>query len=569
MALVPEDVEIAVIEETILTIKCLGRVRVRGHLFHTSLNCLLVLCKCKEDVPEENALKEVFNQDSGESWQIVTLKAAIAPDDFPLKLKTLLDAEGKTMEDIQGLLSSSTRPPPIPHPSSNSTESILQAVGDLLEKTRKPQAEGGYRHLRLFSGNLPVPPSEEPLDHWLEQAWLMVEESDCTDKEKRCRLMESLKGPALEIAKSVRDADPEASPTEYLEALESAFGSAESGDDLYFTFRLMQQQPSEKLSNFLRCLERALTKVIQRGGVPASSKDQARLEQLLRGAVASDLMLIQLRLRGRKSSPPTFLQLLSEIRTEEEYEASRRKLNTSVHQAQTKPSGADHAEIQSLKAEVKELKTKLASCMLKSPEVKEKSLSPVSTMQPRKTPTQFTVVTEPELSQDSDSSSEYECYEPQQHYYTREKVKEELRKALRSRKSPQETLVNDQENDSDEHDSNNESDSEESQMEEEESVQDSETETNPVVITPEGSDHDEEDNEDSAPEQELNPRASWSATTPKLRRTPCNKLADTPKLGSKRQVKPVVRLTYDEPGKAKDQSITIIHRGIVITIGKD
>lgn len=36
----------------------------------------------------------------------------------------------------------------------------------------------------------------------------------------------------------------------------------------------------------------------------------------------------------------------------------------------------------------------------------------------------------------------------------------------------------------------------------------------------------------------------------------------------KRTVKPVVRLTYDEPGKARDQPITIIHRGVVIKIGK-
>lgn len=377
LVMVPEEVEIAKIEETLETIKYLGRVRVRGRQFHTSLSCRMVLCECRENIPRENAPTEVLEPDSGQRWPIVTLDESAASNDFTQRVRSLLDTEGKTMEDIQSLFSSPAQPQHNSDPPVNSTESILQAVGDLLEKTRKPQAEGGYRRLRLFSGNLPIPHSEEPFDHWLEQAWLMVEESDCTDKEKRRRLMESLKGPAVEIAKSVRESNPEAGPDEYLEALESAFGSAESGDDLYFAFQLMQQQPGEKLSDFLRRLERSLTKVVQRGGLTSYSKDKARLEQLLRGAVVSDLMLIQLRLREKKSSPPTFLQLLSEIRIEEEYEASRRKLNSSVHRVQTKHSETEQTEIQNLKAEIKELKTKFATCISKSPDAKEKRVSPV------------------------------------------------------------------------------------------------------------------------------------------------------------------------------------------------
>lgn len=57
----------------------------------------------------------------------------------------------------------------------------------------------------------------------------------------------------------------------------------------------------------------------------------------------------------------------------------------SVHPVQTKQSAdASHAELQSLKDEVKELKTKLASCMPSFQDVKEKSYSalPVSTIQP-------------------------------------------------------------------------------------------------------------------------------------------------------------------------------------------
>lgn len=40
-----------------------------------------------------------------------------------------------------------------------------------------------------------------------------------------------------------------------------------------------------------------------------------------------------------------------------------------------------------------------------------------------------------------------------------------------------------------------------------------------------------------------------------------------PRTTEKRQVKPVLRFTYDEPGKASEQPITIVHRGIIIKLG--
>ena len=52
----------------------------------------------------------------------------------------------------------------------------------------------------------------------------MIEECDCSAREKRKRIVESLKGPALEIIQAVRLNNPDASPECYVEALESAFG---------------------------------------------------------------------------------------------------------------------------------------------------------------------------------------------------------------------------------------------------------------------------------------------------------------------------------------------------------
>lgn len=83
-----------------------------------------------------------------------------------------------------------------------------------------------------------------------------------------------MKGPALEIIFN----NPEATPKEYIDVIENTFGTPEIGEELYFAFRMLSKYPSEKLSAFLRRMERVLNKVVQKGGLQPASANKAHLE---------------------------------------------------------------------------------------------------------------------------------------------------------------------------------------------------------------------------------------------------------------------------------------------------
>ncbi|XP_060798243.1 paraneoplastic antigen Ma1 homolog [Neoarius graeffei] len=255
LVLVPKGYEVDEIEKTLETVKAFGRVQVRGRRFNTKLDRLSVLCETKEKIDPTKVPSEVKSLAVEEYWPVIIAGERPVPDaDSQTPLKVLLDASA----------------------SNGSAESIIRAVGEVLSKMEKPSSENSsYRRLKMFSGTLPTPVGEEALEHWLEQARLMVEESDCSSKEKRRRIIECLRGPALAVVKAVRTAEADVMPAECLDAIESAFGAAESGEDLYFEFRLLQQGKGEKLSDFLRRLEQSLTKVISKGGIPSSRVDIA------------------------------------------------------------------------------------------------------------------------------------------------------------------------------------------------------------------------------------------------------------------------------------------------------
>ncbi|KAK0134504.1 Paraneoplastic antigen Ma2 [Merluccius polli] len=351
---VSEDLGVGQIEDVLHTVRCWGRVRVRGRKFSSEAGGLLVLCECKEELVSSWVPPEVRPADSDAVWEIVKAEETpAAPDDFSEKLKIFLATEGKSVADLKGFCTPSV-------PPGGTSDAVLQSLADAISRANKgPTESHSYRRLRIFSGIIPTPAGEESLDYWLEQATLMVQESEWTEQEKKRRISESLRGLALEVVKSLRLSRPGASPEDYLNALDNAFGSAESGDDLYFSFRLIQQKAGEKLSDYVRRLEPILAKVVKKGGIADRDKDRVRVEQLLRGAIGSDWMLLKMRLNERKVYPPDFLDLLTEIRTEEEHDRTRQRVNTRVRSVAARDESAetDTDIVEELRADFRALKT--------------------------------------------------------------------------------------------------------------------------------------------------------------------------------------------------------------------
>uniref|UniRef100_A0A452IRY0 Paraneoplastic antigen Ma-like C-terminal domain-containing protein n=1 Tax=Gopherus agassizii TaxID=38772 RepID=A0A452IRY0_9SAUR len=191
-----------------------------------------------------------------------------------------------------------------------------KALGHILEKIALAYAtSNSCRKLRLFDG-------EEEFELWSEHTTEMLRDWAVPDVEKRRCLIESLSGPALDVIRTLKLTDPEVSVKDCLEALDNTFGSVEGPEDSYCKFINSRQQRGEKISAYIQRLERLLQRAVMRGAVTAEQMDQTRLAQVVRGTQYQNPILLHLRLRERQEHPPSYSQLIKEVREEKERQAA-------------------------------------------------------------------------------------------------------------------------------------------------------------------------------------------------------------------------------------------------------
>jgi len=122
MLVINKDLEEVEIEEGANTVKCLGRVLIRGRKPDAQNNRWMALCVCKETVESPSVPLEFMPPGQEQPWLLITnYSTAPEPKGFSDRLQDFLSAEKKTMDDLQTILGN----------TGTSPESIIRAMGEL------------------------------------------------------------------------------------------------------------------------------------------------------------------------------------------------------------------------------------------------------------------------------------------------------------------------------------------------------------------------------------------------------------------------------------------------------
>ncbi|KAL0588486.1 Paraneoplastic antigen-like protein 5 [Plecturocebus cupreus] len=286
--------------------------RVVGRMFRREDNAKAVFIGLTDNVDYATLPSEIPGR--GGSWEVV-VKPRNPDEEFLNRLNCFLKEEGRRMIDVTKWLGCGSFP----------AESVEAEVEP---RVRPPPLEPlkesmWYRKLKVFSGTAFPSPGEETFEVWLEQVTEIMPIWQVSEIEKRRRLLESLRGPALSIMRVLRANNDSITVEQCLDALKQIFGDKEDIRTSQFKFTQTLPKAGEKFSAFLLRLEPLLQKAVQRSPLSAGSTDMIRLKHILSQVSMSFALRGKLRLLDQRRSPPTFLELMKLVQDEEEAEITK------------------------------------------------------------------------------------------------------------------------------------------------------------------------------------------------------------------------------------------------------
>ncbi|XP_047572775.1 paraneoplastic antigen Ma3 [Lutra lutra] len=314
---IPEDCGEDEFEETLReALRHLGRYRVIGRMFRREENAQAFLLELAQDIDYSLIPREIPGK--GGPWEVV-VKPRNSDGEFLNRLNGFLEEERRTVSDMNRVLGSDINCPAprlaISPDFWTWAQTLGAAVQPLLEQVL-------YRELRVFSGNTVSIPGALAFEAWLEHTTDMLQMWQVPEGEKRRRLMECLRGPALQVISGLRASNAAITVEECLAALQQVFGPVESRKIAHVKFCKAYQEVGEKVSSFVLRLEPLLQRAVEKNAVLRRNVNQARLKQVLSGATLTDKLRDRLKLMKQRRKPPGFLALVKLLREEEEWEAT-------------------------------------------------------------------------------------------------------------------------------------------------------------------------------------------------------------------------------------------------------
>uniref|UniRef100_A0A2K6EXP3 PNMA family member 6A n=1 Tax=Propithecus coquereli TaxID=379532 RepID=A0A2K6EXP3_PROCO len=304
---IPEDCDEAEFQESLeAALWPMGHFTVLGKVFREEDNATAALVELDREVNYALVPREIPG--TGGPWTVVFVPRC-SGEEFLGRVFHFLEQQGQTVESVAGALGLGLR-------RVCWLRSVSQAVQPWVETVR-------YQRLGVFSGRDQPAPGEESFEAWLDHTTDMMHVwQGVSERERRRRLLEALRGTALQLVHGLLAENPARTAQDCLAALIQVFGDNESQATIRVKCLTAQQQSGERLSSFVLRLEVLLQKAIEKGALPRASLDHVRLRQVLTRAnliEPLDEALRKLRMVGRS---PTFLEMLGLVRESEAWEAS-------------------------------------------------------------------------------------------------------------------------------------------------------------------------------------------------------------------------------------------------------